>query len=464
MNLNTIEAGKMHLNHQAIAKILAAHDEACSEQKIGHYATLGELAAKVRSSKNWSIGEVFACALEHGQFVIMKQIAPSSCEMMTVTQNGFHDVLTASRFEQQELVDQLLGYIGGFPKSEAKPGKMPQVNVDVQGKLAPMCPTEARGAGGLIGCGSSNVSPSDEEGFYDCRNCGLFFKPEAEAEKMPDGAILLDYIIADNAAVPFVGIGLQDDEGATLVSWDLPVDEAARGEIELLVMGSVDAANESGETTVSGLLTVCATHCRTRRFDGAMTVLQQVVYDRLLATAGADRKLPDLVNEYLIFSQSEAEAATIREGFWSNEHGWGDFRNATRFKTSEREALTLPVTASNDARLVDADELAPFFKEQEQRAKLAHAIAVLSEQVGIQDPLGSKRFFTELLESVETLSGIADQYGSRTLADLMYLQNAIANGSFVDHAEESSLPEVVKMMPSADRWLKHVQILTPQEK
>lgn len=112
MNQKDTEVGKQRLDHKSIAKILATHGEACSEHQIGHYANLDELAEKVRSNKNWSMGEVFACSLDSGRFVILKQVAPASCEMVTITQNGFHDVLTAYRFGQQELVDLLRGYVG----------------------------------------------------------------------------------------------------------------------------------------------------------------------------------------------------------------------------------------------------------------------------------------------------------------------------------------------------------------
>ncbi len=82
---------------------------------------------------------------------------------------------------------------------------------------------------------------------------------------------------------------------------------------------------------------------------------------------------------------------------------------------------------------------------------------VLPEAQRHADAAGARRFFEELLDSVETLSGIADQYGSRTLADLMYLQNAIANDSGIDHyVGESAVMEVVKQLPSAERWLTYV--------
>lgn len=81
------------------------------------------------------------------------------------------------------------------------------------------------------------------------------------------------------------------------------------------------------------------------------------------------------------------------------------------------------------------------------------------------DPAGSKQFFAELLNSVETLGGIADQYGSRTLADLMYLQNAIEKGTFIDHyPQESSVMVVVKSLPSADRWAAYIQRQSVEQK
>lgn len=79
-------------------------------------------------------------------------------------------------------------------------------------------------------------------------------------------------------------------------------------------------------------------------------------------------------------------------------------------------------------------------------------------QGGVQaDPEGASLFFAELLNTTETLSGIADQYGARTLSDLMYLQNAIASGGFIDHyLGETYVTEIVRQMPSADRWLRYV--------
>lgn len=98
------------LGNAEVARILSSHDEDVDPSKISHYATVDGLAEKVRSSGCWGIGETFVCPLGESRYIIMKQIAPSSCEMMTITQNGFHDVLTANRYEQDELVSQLRQY------------------------------------------------------------------------------------------------------------------------------------------------------------------------------------------------------------------------------------------------------------------------------------------------------------------------------------------------------------------
>ena len=68
-------------------------------------------------------------------------------------------------------------------------------------------------------------------------------------------------------------------------------------------------------------------------------------------------------------------------------------------------------------------------------------------------------FFQELLDSVETLSGIAVEHGSRTLADLMYLQNAILKGGFIDHYPgESKVLEIAGALPSSEQWSKFIKV------
>jgi len=71
----------------------------------------------------------------------------------------------------------------------------------------------------------------------------------------------------------------------------------------------------------------------------------------------------------------------------------------------------------------------------------------------------ARKFMTELLDSVETLTGVAEEHGIRTLADLTYLQQAIVNGSFVDHyPHDSALVSIVQGLPSGKRWMTFIKV------
>lgn len=71
----------------------------------------------------------------------------------------------------------------------------------------------------------------------------------------------------------------------------------------------------------------------------------------------------------------------------------------------------------------------------------------------------AQTFFKELMESIETLTGISELYGTRTLADVMYLQNAILDGTFIElYPDESSVLDVVDEMPSAAIWRQFIQV------
>lgn len=71
----------------------------------------------------------------------------------------------------------------------------------------------------------------------------------------------------------------------------------------------------------------------------------------------------------------------------------------------------------------------------------------------------ARLFMQELLDSVETLSGIAEQHGARTLADLMYLQIAILSGGFIDHYPgESKVLEIASGLPSGEQWSKFIAV------
>ena len=68
------------------------------------------------------------------------------------------------------------------------------------------------------------------------------------------------------------------------------------------------------------------------------------------------------------------------------------------------------------------------------------------------------RFMQELLGSVETLVGIADEFGSRTLADLMYLQQAIIEDGYIDnYPNESNVFQIIHALPSGLQWEKYIK-------
>lgn len=68
------------------------------------------------------------------------------------------------------------------------------------------------------------------------------------------------------------------------------------------------------------------------------------------------------------------------------------------------------------------------------------------------------QFMDELIDSVESLTVIAEVHGARTLADLMYLQQAILNKGFIDHyPEESFVLDIAKRLPSGAIWSRYVK-------
>ncbi|CUJ49864.1 Uncharacterised protein [Achromobacter sp. 2789STDY5608633] len=78
------------------------------------------------------------------------------------------------------------------------------------------------------------------------------------------------------------------------------------------------------------------------------------------------------------------------------------------------------------------------------------------------NPDAAVQFMEELLEQHETLNDIAIQHGSRTLADLMYMQQAILTGGFVDAwPDESGLISVLKTLPSVEHWRSYVVAADP---
>jgi len=69
----------------------------------------------------------------------------------------------------------------------------------------------------------------------------------------------------------------------------------------------------------------------------------------------------------------------------------------------------------------------------------------------------ARRFMEEVLDSVETISAIAETHGMRTVIYLMYLQNAIISESFIDEHGDSKVVEFLSSLPSANLWMAYVR-------
>ncbi|MBY4673887.1 hypothetical protein K6W12_24960 [Burkholderia multivorans] len=54
---------------------------------------------------------------------------------------------------------------------------------------------------------------------------------------------------------------------------------------------------------------------------------------------------------WVVYSPNES-ATSDGAGFWSNEYGWVEFDQATRFSAEESRTLALPVALGRDARFV----------------------------------------------------------------------------------------------------------------
>ncbi|MFM0608846.1 hypothetical protein PQR05_30375 [Paraburkholderia sediminicola] len=80
--------------------------------------------------------------------------------------------------------------------------------------------------------------------------------------------------------------------------------------------------------------------------------------------------------------------------------------------------------------------------------------------VKMQQSVLAARFTSELLAGVESVSAIADQHGVAALAVLFYLQAAISNETYVEiDTPEMGAVELISALPSADEWMKHIQIV-----
>ncbi|SAK97571.1 hypothetical protein AWB82_07145 [Caballeronia glebae] len=71
----------------------------------------------------------------------------------------------------------------------------------------------------------------------------------------------------------------------------------------------------------------------------------------------------------------------------------------------------------------------------------------------------AKQFHAELLDAVETLTGIADQHGALALATVVYLQAAILKGGVIELTRnEVDSFAFVRDLPSGGRWWQSVKV------
>ncbi|SAK86560.1 hypothetical protein AWB75_05850 [Caballeronia catudaia] len=86
--------------------------------------------------------------------------------------------------------------------------------------------------------------------------------------------------------------------------------------------------------------------------------------------------------------------------------------------------------------------------------------AIIDADLSLRLAADAKQFHAELLDSVETLTAVAEQYGASALANVIYLQTAILKGGVIeltrDEAENFSF---VRDLPSGGRWWQSVTLI-----
>jgi hypothetical protein len=86
--------------------------------------------------------------------------------------------------------------------------------------------------------------------------------------------------------------------------------------------------------------------------------------------------------------------------------------------------------------------------------------AISDADVSLRLAAEAKQFYAELLDAVETLTGIVEHHGALALANVVYLQTAILKGGVIeltrDEAENFSF---VRDLPSGGRWSQSVKLI-----
>ncbi|WP_277184445.1 hypothetical protein [Caballeronia sp. BR00000012568055] len=72
----------------------------------------------------------------------------------------------------------------------------------------------------------------------------------------------------------------------------------------------------------------------------------------------------------------------------------------------------------------------------------------------------AKQFHAELIDAVETLTGIGEQHGVLALANILYLHMALLNDTFIElSVEDAQSLAFVRALPSGARWWARVKVL-----
>lgn len=124
---------KMPIEH--IQAALALAGATVNPDRVGHYASVASMVNLMCGSRCWSQGETFCHMANDHQWVVAQQIAPSSCEMMIITQNGFLDVVTAYRVDASALEHTILQHMNQAPGAVLAAN--PQDHEDPDASFAP---------------------------------------------------------------------------------------------------------------------------------------------------------------------------------------------------------------------------------------------------------------------------------------------------------------------------------------
>ncbi|MDR5777121.1 MULTISPECIES: hypothetical protein [unclassified Caballeronia] len=86
--------------------------------------------------------------------------------------------------------------------------------------------------------------------------------------------------------------------------------------------------------------------------------------------------------------------------------------------------------------------------------------AIADADVSLRLAADAKQFNAELLDAVETLTGIAEQHGALALANVVYLQAAMLKGGLIELTrDEAENFDFVRDLPSGGRWWQSVKLV-----